>query len=258
MLTIFESISIVLLCVVLALTFLFLMRRFWPSTQRREHNEIIGWQVSVLGTTYAVIMGFMLYAVWTDFNSAEMTADSEANSLVNVYRLADGLAPAQRDQIQQLARDYTDSMLNEEWPAMNAGSLSLNAHRIMQQLWTVTMQAKPASLSEQTSWNHVLTELTNMTEYRRLRELQSKSKLPGILWAVLIVGGVLTTMSSCLFGTDNIKLHAIQVFSLSFLLALALVAIADIDQPFRGAVHVDPLGFQHARDTFVESKAGYK
>ena len=258
MLTIFESISIVLLCVVLALTFLFLMRRFWPSTQRREHNEIIGWQVSVLGTTYAVIMGFMLYAVWTDFNSAEMTADAEANSLVNVYRLADGLAPAQRDQIQQLARDYTDSMLNEEWPAMNAGSLSLNAHRIMQQLWTVTMQAKPASLSEQTSWNHVLTELTNMTEYRRLRELQSKSKLPGILWAVLIVGGVLTTMSSCLFGTDNIKLHAIQVFSLSFLLALALVAIADIDRPFRGAVHVNPLGFQHARETFAESKAGYK
>jgi hypothetical protein len=257
-LTITESVFIVLLCVVFALTFLLLMRRFWPSTQRREHNEIIGWQVSVLGTTYAVIMGFMLYAVWTDFNSAEMTADSEANSLVNVYRLADGVAPAQRDQIQQLAREYTDSMLNEEWPAMNEGKLSLNAHRIMLQLWTVTMQAKPASLSEQTSWNHVLTELTNMTEYRRLRELQSKSKLPGVLWTVLIVGGVLTTMSSCLFGTDNFKLHAIQVFSLSFLLALALVAIADIDRPFRGAVRVNPAGFEHARDSFAESKAGFK
>jgi hypothetical protein len=257
-LTITESVFIVLLCVVFALTFLLLMRRFWPSTQRREHNEIIGWQVSVLGTTYAVIMGFMLYAVWTDFNSAEMTADSEANSLVNVYRLADGLAPAQRDQIQQLARDYTDSMLIEEWPAMNEGKLSLNAHRIMLQLWTVTMQAKPASLSEQTSWNHVLTELTNMTEYRRLRELQSKSKLPGVLWTVLIVGGVLTTMSSCLFGTDNFKLHAIQVFSLSFLLALALVAIADIDRPFRGAVRVNPAGFEHARDSFAESKAGFR
>ena len=258
MLNITESTFIVLLCVVLALTFLLLMRRFWPSTQRREHNEIIGWQVSVLGTTYAVIMGFMLYAVWTDFNSAELTADSEANSLVNVYRLADGLAPAQRDQIQKLARDYTDAMLTEEWPAMNEGKLSLNAHRVMQQLWTVTMQGKPASLSEQTSWNHVLTELTKVTDYRRLRELQSKSKLPAILWTVLIVGGVLTTMSSCLFGTDNLKLHAIQVFSLSFLLSLALVAIADIDRPFRGSVHVKPVGFEHARDSFAESKAGYK
>jgi hypothetical protein len=253
-----QSIFIVLLCVLLTLGFLLLMRRFWPSSQRREHNEIIGWQVSVLGTTYAVIMGFMLYAVWSDFNAAEMTADSEANCLVNVFRLSEGLAPADRDQIQKLSREYADSMINEEWPAMNEGNLSLNAHRIVQQLWTATMQAKPASLGEQTTWNHVLTELTNMTEHRRLRELQSASKLPGILWTVLIVGGVLTTFSSCLFGTDNFKLHAIQVFSLSFLLALALVAIADIDRPFRGAVHVNPLGFEHARDTFAESKAGFK
>jgi hypothetical protein len=253
-----QSVFIVLLCVLLALVFLLLMRRFWPSSQRREHNEIIGWQVSVLGTTYAVIMGFMLYAVWTDFNSAEMNSDSEANSLVNVYRLSEGLAPAERDKIQKLSRDYADAMINEEWPAMNEGSLSLSGHRIVQQLWSTTMQAKPSRLSEQTSWNHVLTELTNMTEYRRLRELQSKSKLPGILWTVLIVGGVITTMSSCLFGTDNFKLHAIQVFSLSLLLALALVAIADIDRPFRGAVHVNPLGFEHARETFAESQAGFK
>jgi hypothetical protein len=258
MLTATQSVFVVLLCVFLTLTFLLLMRRFWPSSQRREHNEIIGWQVSVLGTTYAVIMGFMLYAVWTDFNSAEMTADSEANSLVSVYRLSEGLAPVERDQIQKLARDYTDAMLNDEWPAMSEGDLSASGHRIMQQLWATTMQSKPASLSEQTSFNHVLNELTKMTEYRRLRELQSKSKLPGILWTVLIVGGVITTMSACMFGTDNFKLHAIQVFSLSLLLALALVAIADIDRPFRGAVRVDPGGFEHARETFAESNAGFK
>jgi hypothetical protein len=258
MLTATQSVFVVLLCIILTLTFLLLMRRFWPSSQRREHNEIIGWQVSVLGTTYAVIMGFMLYAVWTDFNSAEMTADSEANSLVSVYRLSEGLAPAERDQIQKLARDYTDAMLNDEWPAMSEGNLSASGHHIMQQLWATTMQSKPASLSEQTSFNHVLNELTKMTEYRRLRELQSKTKLPGILWTVLIVGGIITTMSACMFGTDNFKLHAIQVFSLSLLLALALVAIADIDRPFRGAVRVAPGGFEHARDTFAASDAGFK
>ena len=33
--------------------------------KRRTYNDIIGWQVSVLGTTYAVILGFMLYTVWS-------------------------------------------------------------------------------------------------------------------------------------------------------------------------------------------------
>ena len=28
--------------------------------QRRDHNDIIGWQVSVLGTTYAVILGLIV------------------------------------------------------------------------------------------------------------------------------------------------------------------------------------------------------
>ena len=256
MLNVPEDIAIVVICVVVALGFLWLLRRFWPSTQRREHNDIIGWQVSVLGTTYAVIMGFMLYAVWSDFHAAEMTVDAEANSLVNLFRIADGLPATQRDEIQKLSRDYANAMLNEEWPAMNEGSLSPDSHRIIQQLWTTLLQSKPASLSEQTSFDQALTELTSVTQYRRLRQLQSQSKLPGILWGLLVVGGILTTLSSCLFGTDNFKLHAIQVFSLSFLLSLTLVAIADIDRPFRGAVHVSPMGFERARDTFAEYKTG--
>ena len=91
-----------------------------------------------------------------------------------------------------------------------------------------------------------------MTEHRRMRELQSGTKLPPILWMVLIVGGIITTLSSCLFGTENFKLHCVQVISLTLLLSLALVAIADIDRPFQGAVHVNPIGFERARSTFAQ------
>jgi hypothetical protein len=69
---------------------------------------------------------------------------------------------------------------------------------------------------------------------------------------VLLLGGVITTLSSCLFGTDNFKLHCVQVFSLALLLSLALVAIGDIDRPYQGAVHVNPTGFERARATFAE------
>ena len=77
------------------LFFMAAMNYYWPAEERRAHNDLIGWQLSVLGTTYAVIVGFMLYTVWIDFGSAELNADAEANSLVNLYRLADGLAPQQ-------------------------------------------------------------------------------------------------------------------------------------------------------------------
>jgi hypothetical protein len=63
---------------------------------------------------------------------------------------------------------------------------------------------------------------------------------------------VITTLSSCLFGTENFKLHCVQVISLTLLLSLALVAIGDIDRPFQGAVRVMPVGFERARATFAE------
>lgn len=67
MLTTFEDVVVILACTLGALLFLWILDHCWPSSRRRDHNDIIGWQVSVLGTTYAVIMGFMLYAVWTSF-----------------------------------------------------------------------------------------------------------------------------------------------------------------------------------------------
>ena len=252
MLTTFQDVVLVILSIVVALGFLWFLKLFWPSSQRRDHNDIIGWQVSVLGTTYAVIVGFMLYAVWTTLQSAEINADGEANCLVNVFRLADGLPAEQRIQAHKLARDYANAVIDQEWPAMLEGRLHPSGHGVIQQLWTTVLEARPATFSEQTSMSMTLSEISSMTEHRRMRELQSQTKLPGILWTVLILGGVLTTLSSCLFGTDNFKLHCVQVFSLTLLLSLALVAIADIDRPFQGAVHVTPAGFERARATFAE------
>jgi hypothetical protein len=249
MLTTFESITIVLLIVAASLSFLLVLRRVWPSEQRHAQNDLIGWQVSVLGTAYAVIMGFMLFAVWTNYENADSNAEAEANSLINVVRSARGMPEGSRKQVGELARKYVEVILTEEWPAMNNLRFSPESARLIEQLWTTVLTADAHSFSEQTSLDHTLTELSEMTEHRRMRQLQSNSHLPGILWAVLITGAVLTIVSACLFGGVDFKLHVIQVFILSLMLSLVLVAIADINRPFQGSVHVYPLGFERARAT---------
>ena len=95
-----QNFFIVIICVTCSLFFMAAVNYYWPAEKRRAHNDLIGWQLSVLGTTYAVIIGFMLYTVWIEFGSADLNSDAEANSLVNLYRLADGLAPQQGDKAQ--------------------------------------------------------------------------------------------------------------------------------------------------------------
>jgi hypothetical protein len=250
MLTSWEDVLIILACITGALAVLFVLQYVWPSSQRRLHNDVIGWHITVLGTTYAVIIGFMLYAVWSSFQAADINSDNEANCLVNVFRLADGLPEAQRSEIHRLAREYVNVVIDEEWPAMANADLSLAGHPIVEQLWATAVQTKPATFGEQTSMNLTLEEISAMTRYRRVRQLESSWRLPGVLWLLMILGGLITTLASCLFGTENFKLHILQVVTLTLLVSLTLVAIADIDRPFQGSVHVYPRGFIRARETF--------
>ncbi|HEY6374360.1 MAG TPA: DUF4239 domain-containing protein [Edaphobacter sp.] len=253
MLDTWQNVVIAILIVGAALLFRWLLERFWPAVKRRAHNDIIGWQLGILGTTYAVILGFMLYTVWTNFGLAELNADSEANAIVNVYRLADGLPAQQREQLRQAARNYVDVVIERDWPEMaRNNNESLKSSGIHQQLWQILMSVKAAEPTEITAEDHALYELSSVSEHRRIRLLESTSRLPTILWWVLIFGGIVTIVSCCMFGADNAWLHMIQVFAFSLLIALVLLAIADIDRPFQGSVHVRDAAFRRAQQSMQD------
>jgi hypothetical protein len=250
MLSILKYVVIVASIIAACLGFWLALRRYWPATQRREHNDIIGWQFSILGTTYAVILAFMLWNVWNSFQIAQTNAEVEANSLVDLYRLAPGLPPEQASQVRTLTREYARIAVAEEWPAMAQEAFSPNGFSITQKLWETLVKKYPEDCAQQTTTTQAFAALTNMTEHRRLRQLESRTKLPGILWAVLIVGALVVFGSACLFACHNFALHFVQVFVLALLLSLVLVAIAQIDRPFQGPLHVQPDAFVFALQTF--------
>jgi hypothetical protein len=250
LLTISEDTLIVLSAIVISLIFWWVVRWMWPPDRRRVHNEITGWQLSVLGTTYAVIIGFMLFAAWAEYRAAEQNVANEASCLINLYWTASGLPQGQGAEIRKLAADYAEAMIADDWPAMSRGEFSSAGTHIMQQMWTSASQPLTLTVAQQANLQQTLVELGSITEHRRIREMQSETTLPAVLWAVLIVGAVITIMSSCLFGSEYPFLHLLQVVTLALLLSLSLVAVADINRPFRGAVHVAPTGFENAKRVF--------
>lgn len=244
-----ESAFVVIAVIATSLAFLFVLDRCWPSHNRRKHNEAFAWQVNFLGVTYGVIISFMLFAAWTSFSDAIINANGEANAVINLSRVADGLPQAERDQVQGLTRDYVQVVLYEEWPAMARNELTPKSHEIVQKLWFVLSHAPASNDAQQVILDHAFIELSSLTEHRRIRQEQVLQHLPGILWSVLLFGSVLTILYACLFGAENLSLHAIQVSGLSLLIALSLAAIADLSRPYQGAAHVEPYGFVRAQQT---------
>ncbi len=253
-----QNFYLVVVWVTLSATFLVLLNRIWPAPQRRVHNDVIGWQVSILGMIYAVMIGFMLLAVWANFQTADTNVDNEANALANLYESANGLPTAQRDGIQRLARQYASQVITREWPEMQSLQLANAGLGTMQEMWNVLSHTPIQSSLQEVSLNQAMLQLSSLGEHRRVRRLEARTEMPTILWAVLVLGGVITIAATCLIGSENIGLHFALILALSMLISLALIAIGDIDKPFQGSVHVDSTAFVRAQSTMQSPEAVQK
>lgn len=248
------DIFIIIACVLATLAFLFVVTRSSAADRRKESNDFTGAVVAVIGTTYAVILAFMLSGVWNNFQQAEANEEQEANALVNIWRISGQLQTSHGQAIRDLCRKYAQAVVEQEWPAMHSQSpIPTEINDMVNQLWTLAGQSQAHSGADAIAVYQMVEELRMLTEYRRIRIMQSREQLPGILRLVLIAGGIITVAASCFFGVSNFRFHVLQVVVLSFLISLVLVAIADIDRPYQGSVFVQPEGFQFALRTFTHA-----
>jgi hypothetical protein len=251
MLSLTGNLIILALAMAASFSFTLVMNRLWPVARRYAENDLVGWQLSVLGTTYAVTLGFMMYTEWGNFRAAELNVELEANSLRNIYRLAQGMTH-DRSIIEKLAISYATNVLEQDWPEMAAGRLPEESHESNEHLWKALLSAEIDKPMAAAAHDHALSELSMLTQHRRTRILDSKYRLPAIFWCVLFSGGVLTVISVSIFGSRQPRIHMLQVLSLTLLLTLVMLTIADIDRPFQGWVHVSDYAFRRALDTMRE------
>src|SRR5580698_3861014 len=247
MLSLWQDLVILIATLAASLVFMGLLNRLWSQEKRSVNNDLIGWQLTIIGTTYAVILGFMLYTVWTAYGAAQVNVDLEANALRDLYRTAEGLPEPQRTQFKLEARTYADAVIDHDWPEMADGKVPEGSHLIDEAMWRTAMTIKPGSQTEVIYTNHLLSQLATLTEHRRTRMLQTVYSLPAIFWVVLVVGGIVTVLSAATFGARNTALHAFQVLSFTLLVTLVLLAIGDVNLPFQGWVHIDNYAFVRAR-----------
>jgi hypothetical protein len=61
MLSLTQNIVILIAAMVVSMGFMAGLNRIWPIQKRYASTDQVGWQLSVLGTTYAAILCFMIY-----------------------------------------------------------------------------------------------------------------------------------------------------------------------------------------------------
>lgn len=229
-----------------------LVRRRVDEKEHLANNEVAGFIFSAVGVVYGVLLAFLVLVVWQTFEEAQVTVETEANALVNIYRLGQGLPEPYHSQIMDKTLAYAKGVMDDEWKTMQVGQSSPQVSATLDELWRVHRALDTADTGATNHEQQFFNSLNELGNARRLRLLQSRLELPSLLWMLLLIGGLVTIGFTLFLRAPNWKAHFLMAGMFAGLVAFVLLLVVELDNPFAGDVHVEPLAFEQAIEIFTQ------
>lgn len=229
---------------------LLLVRRLVPVEKMRMNHDVADPLLSVVGTLFAVLLGFMVANAMQRFEEARLTTQQEASAVANVFRAAEGFPDASRKRIQKACESYVDQVIKTEWPALAEKKTSEVAWESYDQIWKECVHFVPENDGQSNIQQGLMEYLGEMGDARRMRVGALHNGLPKELWIVLLAGGAATICFTYFFGIENTKLQVLMTALVSLAICLNLFLLACFDDPFTGDVMVRPTAFETIRSNF--------
>jgi Protein of unknown function (DUF4239) len=81
---------------VYAIGLMLLTRAVYGVSKLAENNEVAGFKFAVVGVFYAVLLAFVVIAVWEDYRNIEAAVRNEAKALIDLHRVTFGFSGRER------------------------------------------------------------------------------------------------------------------------------------------------------------------
>ena len=248
---------VAVVCVGLSWLGLMLVRKRFESEQLRENHDVAGMVFNSFGLIYAVLIAFVVFAVWTSYDTAKQNAEMEANKLSDLFLDAQAFPDTMKKEIRFAIRDYTKAVVEQEWDVM--GKRQRQRTDVIQNLrkvWEAYLQVDVKSINNPSMYDESLRQLNYMSEYRRLRWFASRSGTPAVIWIVLIVGGVTNVVYTFFFGTRRTKAQFVMTGVIALINSMVLFLIYILDNPFTGYNGISDDAFRSVLGMFIRMTGG--
>jgi hypothetical protein len=239
-----------------------LVHRLVPAGSRQRSNDVAGFIYAALGVIYAVILALVVIAVWEEYQSASETVEQEANAAAEIYWLGHRLPEPEGAHVQELVREYAEEVVHREWPLMEQGRTPLMTQvRGTPAGWTIIddiraslQNFEPRTKAEEQLYGEGLDQIDALSDARRMRLVAAEEGLPGVLWSVLIFGGVAAVGFTYLFGLESTWAHRLMVVTLAAVIGLVLFTVGALGHPFEGGARIGTGAFELILERFDTSE----
>ena len=234
-----------------------LMRLFFSGQQVALDNGLITSVYGTLGTTYAVLIAFVVSGVWQSFSDADNAVKGEANALTDLIFLIDSFSGEKTRHIRDSARVYVQSVV-ERWELLaRAASDGTPAEEInldtSSALVAAILSIRPEDAREIELYGQALDLMGIWLDARRSRLRSAKGNTAGALWGLLIAGCFVLFAFHGMFVTHVWAVWAVLLLGFSFVLGLAFYLIFSLDTPFVGKISAGPTPFLWLLKDFDQS-----
>lgn len=214
----------------------------------RPSNDVVGNYLQTLGSIYAVLLAFVVYVVWGQFNEARALVDREANEVMDLYRTVEALHGVERCAVRDGLRRYVDLVLRDEWPAMvRQCAAPAQASHVLDETWEALHRFEPSTAREIALYDECLKRFNDLSDARSERITTALSRIPFALHLLLYGGAVIVVGSMWLFAVDNRWIHAIITSAMAGAVSHVLYVVRDLDDAFSGDWRVEPEPFERVR-----------
>ena len=211
-----------------------------PREKLQANHEVAGVFFSIVGVMYAIILAFMVFAVWDNFQGADRIAEDEATTLDSVYRDAALFEGGGGNRLRQSLVTYGNTIVQQEWPAMAHHSSSPEVDHQLDQVWSAFEVLDPKTEQQKAFYAEMTHNLNQLHTLRHERLLIGREGLPFLLWIVVFAGGATTLSYVIYFGQPNFRPQMWMTITLAVSISFVVLVVLALDNPFAWEVKVHP------------------
>lgn len=238
------ALVLLLIAIVVAVAFagggqLYLHRRF-RDADFVQHNEVGGFIISVVGTLFAVVLGFHTLVIWQSYAASQDLVALESAAAADTWHAAVGLPRAVQRRVRGDVTRYAQIIIADEWPAMRHGSFTPSADLVVMDAIGAAGSFTPTNDRESNAQSATLQQLMLLHDDRQRRLAMNQQGVSWFEWLVLFIGALCVICFCWLFGLKNKRTHALMTSVVAVIIVSMLVLLFEMQYPFRSNVSIGP------------------
>lgn len=220
------------------------LTRPWVSSFKTHHNDIVASFAASVGVLYAVLLAMIAVAAWTNYTTVDSLAAQEADLVHSLFRDIEAYPQFERDELRGLLREYVDTVIHTEWPALQKGSTDRRAALVVDSIFSGWIKLDPRTEAQKIVNAETLARLNLFQSVRQSRLQTGGNGLDAVLWVVVLAGAVVSIGICYLFWIENKLLHQVMISILGVMIGVVVYLILALDHPMWGAITIRPTAFE--------------